>query len=538
MKTYKYSFNQEDILSFIPSLFPYIEWNSKDECVLRHATDNHNGSYGKIVPKMRLGDGRIFSYNELVTNYLKHNDETITAYVDKAVGKIEIDKSLFPSDISLLPDYVYLSKVKELYTEYVNLKTICEQGYIDDKAQLCCLREKYRNMGGDTMTELLKGMLPKANELSNEYYRYAVLDGTETLKINLSIPLSQSIDDIGYLDSPIEEWVAGKKYYKGDCVIYLNDVYRCKSTNGNSGKYNEETEGIDFNYDMWEKATDGDDASRNINGTTDSKLKSLRRYTEYLNADDETETPSYGEDWLFFYRKGYVANYRTVNDNYGNITHSGNDYKNGNDLMAYGDVLIDITCDGTNRLITFKYAIDCHLKATYQKSETDDDGNVKYLFSDFSYDDSDKLHGVIYTDVYSYTEGSDVDKLILSGGFDDYVNDGSLNNDDLNMFTKFEFNSLYSSTVSEIDCTDTKVPVVSILSTFDSSYRNDTLNVPTVRRDYLNGISYAPEKDIDVSINRGNTSAMEKHIKFSEVKTLEDMELFTNGGFFIMKEDS
>lgn len=43
-----------------------------------------------------------------------------------------------------------------------------------------------------------------------------------------------------------------------------------------------------------------------------------------MNAFDETESPSYGEDWLFYYRKGYVANYRTVNDLYGNIGRFNN----------------------------------------------------------------------------------------------------------------------------------------------------------------------------------------------------------------------
>ena len=135
-----------------------------------------------------------------------------------------------------------------------------------------------------------------------------------------------------------------------------------------------------------------------------------------MNSNDETETPSFGEDWLFFYRKGYVANYRTLNDDHGNIIHNGTNYENGDDLMAYGDVLTDITYDRDKHLIRFKYVLDAHLKATYQKSEIDDDGNVKYLFSDFKYDDGDKIHGVIYTDTYSYSEGGDLDKLIEGGG--------------------------------------------------------------------------------------------------------------------------
>lgn len=538
MKNYKYSLSQEDILSFIPSLFPYVDWNDNNVCELHYATDNHNGSYAHIVPNMKLGDGRILSYRELMSRYKEGSDDIVNSYVEKAIGKITIEKDDFGDDLNLLPEYVYLSNVEFLYNEYLNIKSLCENGHIDDKQQLCCLREKYRNMGGDTFLNYLKTLLPKAKEIANEYYAYAVIDATDSLKLRFKLPLFQSIDDIGYIDSPIEEWIAGKMYYSGDCVIYGNDVYRCKSKTGNKGKYNDDTERIEFDETSWELASKDNSSMRNVTGTTDSKLKSLRRYTEYINANDETETPSFSEDWLFFYRKGYVTNYRTLNDEYGNITHIGTDYKNGNDLMAYGDVLIDITYDDSNKLIYFKYVLDAHLKATYQKSETDDDGNMKYMFSDFSYDENDKTHGVVYMDVYSYTEGSDIDKLIKGGGFENYIYDGSLANSDFNMFTKFEFNTLYSSMSYEVTCGDIKIPITSTLSTFESTYLDDTISVPTIRRDYFNGISYVPSKDIDVSINRGNTSAMEKHLKFSEVKTLEDMELFTNGGFFVMKEDS
>lgn len=536
MKKYRYSISQENILSFMPSLFPYIEWNNEGECELHYATDGHNGSYSHIVPNMRINDGRIMSYKELMKLYKENTDATVNSYVSKAIGKIIIDKTIFDDNLTLLPDYVYLSNVSYLYNEYLSIKKLCEESHIDDKSLLCCLQEKYRNMGGDTFLNLLGDLKIKANEIAKEYYGYAVMNNTDSLKLKFNILLSQSIDDIGYIDSPIEEWIPGKEYHKGDCVIYNNDIYRCKTVS--KGKYDDDSEMIEFDIKSWELASIGNKSQREIQGTTDSKLKSLRRYTEYLNANDETETPSFGEDWLFFYRKGYVANYRTLNDDYGNIVHNGTNYENGDDLMAYGDVLTDITYDRDKHLIRFKYVLDAHLKATYQKSEIDDDGNVKYLFSDFKYDDGDKIHGVIYTDTYSYSEGGDIDKLIEGGGFENYISDGQIDVDGLNIFTKLEFNTQYASMTYVSNSSDIVIPITSIMSTFESTYEDDVVLVPTVRRDYLNGISYVPSKDIDVRIDRGNTSALEKHIKFSEVKTLEDMELFTNGGFFIMKEDS
>ena len=65
-----------------------------------------------------------------------------------------------------------------------------------------------------------------------------------------------------------------------------------------------------------------------------------------------------------------------------------------------------------------------------------------------------------------------------------------------------------------------------------------TLNLyDIVRNDYYIGISYPPDKDIDVNINRGNASIFEKYIRFGEVKTLEDMEEFKNSSFFIMNDN-
>ena len=61
----------------------------------------------------------------------------------------------------------------------------------------------------------------------------------------------------------------------------------------------------------------------------------------------------------------------------------------------------------------------------------------------------------------------------------------------------------------EVTCGDIKIPITSTLSTFESTYLGDTISVPTIRRDYFNGISYVPSKDIDVGINRGNTSKIQ-----------------------------
>lgn len=48
----KYNFvtNRESMISRLPSLFPYLEWDENGICKLHPSTDSINGSYGKLYP--------------------------------------------------------------------------------------------------------------------------------------------------------------------------------------------------------------------------------------------------------------------------------------------------------------------------------------------------------------------------------------------------------------------------------------------------------------------------------------------------------
>lgn len=601
MKKYNFVTNRESMISRLPSLFPYLEWDENGICKLHPSTDSINGSYGKIVPNMNVPVKRPFqstpgndepqlsanigvlpdkpiqvtknySYNDLMELYYKGTDDTIVSFVETAIGKITIDKTEFDDNCDLVPDFVYLATVKELYFIYLRMQKRCL--YYDtigkSDSNMCCYCERYKRMGGDKMLEKLGELTKKAQSIAEEYLGYT----NERLTIKYNIPLSQSIDDLGILSTRIEKWVPGKEYYKGDVVLYNDDIYECNFSSVVKGHYNEDTEKIEFEPLKWKKnkficnssQSEYDcnkiDDSRKIQGFTDSKLTSLRRYVEYMNAFDETESPSYGEDWLFYYRKGYVANYRTVNDLYGNIGRFNNpnydDVKGEEpkthigdfvtDLKAYGDVMDDIFYDTEKHTISFVYYIDCHLKAKFQKTIVDDDGNNKYLFSDFKRDEND-THGVKYIDEYYYQDGSDIDTLIKKGEFNDYVTgfkqDGTpyVLSGQFNLFTKFEFSTLSSMFDYKININNEDGNIQSVLSKFEASTAfnkndEDVIDVPIVRYDYLNGITYAPTEDIDVYINRGNTAAFEKHLNFAGIKDLEDMENFKNGGFFEMHQDS
>lgn len=63
---------------------------------------------------------------------------------------------------------------------------------------------------------------------------------------------------------------------------------------------------------------------------------------------------------------------------------------------------------------------------------------------------------------------------------------------------------------------------------------NSSLSAIT-KEEYLMGIINEPEVFSDVFIDRGFTTVMEKHLKLSEVETLEHLELFGNGFYNIVK---
>jgi hypothetical protein len=134
-----------------------------------------------------------------------------------------------------------------------------------------------------------------------------------------------------------------------------------------------------------------------------------------------------------------------------------------------------------------------------------------------------------------YTNGSvklvNNQETIVYFKFDDYIKgdyDTALQNVKFEFIT-YNYTFTYSKKIAHQD-----VNIVSIINDLEV-YRNDFSefeNANLYREDYLNGISYSPTKDINVRIERGSTSVFDKHIKLSEIKTLEDLENYQNGAFF------
>ena len=414
-----------------------------------------------------------------------------------------------------------------------------------------------------------------------------------------------------------------KQYYCGDRVFYDGSIWRCKEDN--TGYFNEDElrvvfseryfekinnvfEKIDIEYQNIEdreikitsekyqelyNALENDDEksefkskyklfspqslkdiSKNtfkITGQTDSKLKDLRRFVTYMNDDNIGEKPQNGYDWLFYYRIGNICNISTLNDDLGNIlkldgkpTASKDD---GDKLMAYGDVITNITTNTKENTITFEYIINAHLigNSDSYSSKLDEDKNVIHYWKDFTYENNT---GIKYTETYNYIEGSDLDQLIKGEfklvigytedgepiydetifSFDEYVN--GKYDDNLKSF-KFEFITLNNELTYSKTIANQEVNIISTLTDFEIFKNNNDefmevhsmdeenfndKGISMYRHDYFNGITYAPTKKIDVRIERGSTSCFQQHIAFSEIKTVNDMTAYRNGSFFKINE--
>ena len=136
-----------------------------------------------------------------------------------------------------------------------------------------------------------------------------------------------------------------------------------------------------------------------------------------MNDDNIGEKPQKGYDWLFYYRIGNIYNISTLNDDLGNILNLDGETianeKDGNNLMAYGDVITNIKANTEENTAKggLDYETNAHLigNSDSYSSKLDEDKNTIHYWKDFTPEENT---GVKYTETYNYAEGSDLDKLI------------------------------------------------------------------------------------------------------------------------------
>ena len=380
-----------------------------------------------------------------------------------------------------------------------------------------------------------------------------------------------------------------------------------------------------------------------LSGRTSSRLRSLRRFRAYLENGIE-QRPDKLNDWLFYYRVGLVRNVK-MTDKLGNIVRIDEelDYVTDEECKSnyyiYGDIItsiklfrdgVEISNDDLYNIhpdegditstfkIQFNYVINAHLNIGKISHTTDEDGNVLYIYDEFSIDetsDNGLYHGIKYQETYDVTKDSDLEKLIKEGDYfliqenftktlkkngiqpdgesnnkiyvtmkelidSSYKFDTTFNNpfqkekdengEDVNngfikcMFTfgdyingpnikyetkgedkrildfkipdtkKYEFSVLKNLNNYEIKTSKGSVVIEELVSDFITNidYTVDYEYNNLYKEDYLIGIHYQPYVRHEVNIERGNGDAFEKHFKMMEVRTMQDLENYQNGGFF------
>ena len=329
----------------------------------------------------------------------------------------------------LAPDYIYLGEAKTLYNKMVQMKKQLifweehTKACAEDKKYYQRLKEEFEMRNGDKLINKLGELIEEAEDVATEYLGYA---SNTNLTLDFNVNLVNTIKDLGLVTPYIEEWVAGKRYYEEDVVYHIDGngygmTWYCKPSEDakkdefgrpyTEGFYEENTELIFFDdgstirigeenietptnwipqslnwVDRYEQ-----EGTKVIEGTCNSHLTSLRRFTTYLNRNDEVETPDNYTDWLWYYRKGMVMNREEKYDEMGNLAvmygkeegyadgveaivggdnptniEFDTDNKTVLNLAAWGDVITNIEAindreDGGT--ITFTYWLGVHLKA-------------------------------------------------------------------------------------------------------------------------------------------------------------------------------
>lgn len=557
------------MVSRIPALFPYIEWDGCGNASLRDASESFsNGCYGKVIPNLMLA-GTVWSYRDMISGYWGDAlPENIAAIVNRAIGKKDVTwEGLDRDESDLVPLFIYLATARVSLQEMQNLRYMvnlyrirircAEEGQpqCDNESdpEMCCLAEKYERMGGDKMISFLEGCVSEADMIAKEMKGYAedVFEGKDSLRMEINLPLLNSFKDMGVVRPLIEVWETGKKYWPGQYVIYDGILYRVKDNEDghavNGSVYDTTAEVTRFNATVFETAETyvnnhrdvldrwwdsyckgrveyGKKVGDTIQCRGESQLTSLRMYGTYVTPMGDEERPPEGRDWLHYYRKDVVLNVRCEMDDLENVLTVDGDVAmegDGKNLYAFGDMIKSITLNVTERTLTFEYVIGAHLVNRIEKWKTDDDGNDLYrIVGDWSLDTDTKLKdiGISYKEVFTFDEDSELSD-IESDEFTKYIK-----GDISDPFSKYEFITAHGRVKTDKEFDGISIEVENQVG--EMTFKTHPMEyqiIPMVRDEYTLATTYAPEEDVDVYIQRGNAAAFERHIKLSEIKTLDDL---------------
>ena len=233
MKTIEYKVSYEKMISRLPGLFAYLESDEFGNMSLHKATDSLDGCWGKIVENISLPSevslkdilhgGETYSFRTIIDYYYQYReelgeDDKFVKFIEKAIGKITVD---FEGKTEMSPKFIYLANAKKLYNELVKMGKQCEF-YKQNKEKfgtdeyLCCLWERYKNIGGDGLRDYVGKLIPTAEKIAKEYLGYA----KGNMVLDFDIDLTSTYQDFGIISPYVPIWIPGKRYFKGDKVQY------------------------------------------------------------------------------------------------------------------------------------------------------------------------------------------------------------------------------------------------------------------------------------------------------------------------------
>ena len=276
--------------------------------------------------------------------------------------------------------------------------------------------------------------------------------------------------------------------------------------------------------------------TKSITGyTTDSKLQTLRSKKLYTDDDGNLLPGLFVEDgklWLYRYdgtkwshsNQPASFNGKTCGDGLSN-----GECKNAN---VYRTVSLDATVQailsgastGDYYYFYVKYKNDENNPMTIPFVTGDSINSITYSsdneFVTIDYDYND----ISYRETYKYNSGQTMN--ITLDGFEDieiYYNEIDYEFTEQTIYNK-HYDVYREGNLADI----TEYITADVWGHYNSA---DTINAPIFKEEYLLGVSSAFESEIDVTINRGNAAAFERHFKLSECNTMEDLENYGNNIF-------
>lgn len=190
----------------------------------------------------------------------------------------------------------------------------------------------------------------------------------------------------------------------------------------------------------------------------------------------------------------------------------------GQDLEDYAPQVVDLENDGRTGKIEFVYYVGAEL--AYDDT-----------IENYTYDGGDK--GIVYKDTYEYRAvlypaAADIDNpdYIIEGRTASFV------------YIDIDYESAKEPVVYEnVDNYEDRVILSDVTATTKSmtaggnTVSPDFQNADYFMEDYQLGLSFVANNNDNVYIDRGNATAFERHMRLSEVDTLQDLENYGNGMF-------